>query len=56
MIIKSLVAFGVLTVAALMTMAVLRRRDDGKADGVWQSLDRNRRLQVERKPLIILSH
>jgi hypothetical protein len=39
MIIKLLVAFGVLTVVALMTMAVLRRRDDGKVDGIWQSLE-----------------
>jgi hypothetical protein len=39
MIIKLPVAFGVLTVVALKTMAVLRRRDDGKVDGIWQSLE-----------------
>src|SRR5262245_66108117 len=39
MIIKLLVAFGVLILVALMTVAVLRRRDDGKVDGVWQSLE-----------------
>jgi hypothetical protein len=39
MIIKLLFAFGVLTVVALMTMAILRRRDDGTVDSIWQSLE-----------------
>jgi len=39
MIIKLLIAFGVLTVVALMTMAILRRRDDEKVDSIWQSLE-----------------
>jgi Family of unknown function (DUF6544) len=39
MIIKLLIAFGVLTVVALMTMAILKRRDDEKVDSIWQALE-----------------
>ena len=39
MIIKLLIVFGVPIVVALMTMAILRRRDDGKIDSIWQSLE-----------------
>jgi len=52
MIIKLLVAFGVLTVVALMTMAVLRRRDEGKVDGVWQSLEAPSMRQVFTEDMV----
>jgi len=52
MIIKLLVAFGVLTVVALMTMAVLRSRDDGKVDGVWQSLEAPSTHQVFTEDMV----
>src|SRR5262245_52371643 len=39
MIIKLLLVVGVLIVVALTTLAILRRRDDGKVDGIWQSLE-----------------
>jgi Family of unknown function (DUF6544) len=39
MIIKLLIAFGVLTVVALMTMAILKRRDDEKVNSIWQALE-----------------
>jgi hypothetical protein len=39
MIIKLLIAFGVLTVVALMTMAILKCRDDEKVDSIWQALE-----------------
>jgi hypothetical protein len=52
MIIKLLVAFGVLTVVALMTMAILRRRADGKVDGVWQSLEVTSTHQVFTEDMV----
>ena len=52
MIIKLLVAFGVLTVVALMTLAVLRSRDDGKVDGVWQSLEAPSTHQVFTEDMV----
>src|SRR5262249_21067573 len=39
MIIKLLLVVGVLIVVALTTLAILRRRDDRKVDGIWQSLE-----------------
>lgn len=39
MIIKLLVAFGVLIVVALTTLVIIRRRDDKRLEGVWQSLE-----------------
>ncbi len=52
MIIKLLVAFGVLTVVALMTMAILRRRDDEKVDGTWQSLEAPSTHQVFTEDMV----
>jgi len=39
MIIKSLIVFCVLIVVALTTLAIIRRRDDGKVDDIWRSLE-----------------
>ena len=39
MIIKLLVASGVLTAVALTALAILRRRDDVKVEGIWRSLE-----------------
>src|SRR6266508_167454 len=52
MIIKLLVAFGVLILVALMTVAVLRRRDDGKVDGIWQSLEATSTHQVFTEDIV----
>jgi Family of unknown function (DUF6544) len=52
MIIKLLVAFGVLILVALMTVAVLRRRDDGKVDGIWQSLEATSTHQVFTEDMV----
>ena len=52
MILILLVAFGVLTVVALMTMAILRRRDDGKVDGVWLSLEASPTHQVFTEDMV----
>jgi hypothetical protein len=39
MIIKLLVASGVLTAVALTALAILRRRDHVKVEGIWRSLE-----------------
>ena len=52
MILNLLVAFGVLTVVAVMTMAILRRRDDGKVDGVWLSLEASPTHQVFNEDMV----
>ncbi len=52
MIIKLLVAFGVLTAVALMTTAILRRRDDGEVDGIWQSLEATSTHQVFTEDMV----
>jgi uncharacterized protein DUF6920 len=39
MIIKLLIVFGVLIVVAITALAILRRRDDGKVDIIWRSLE-----------------
>lgn len=39
MIIKLLIVFGVLIVVALTELVIIRRRDDKRVEGVWQSLE-----------------
>src|SRR5262245_61490182 len=39
MIIKLLIVFGVLILVALTALVIIRRRDDKRAEGVWQSLE-----------------
>ena len=39
MIIKLLIVFGVLIVVALTALVIIRRRDDKRVEGVWQSLE-----------------
>jgi len=39
MIIKLLIVFGVLIVVALTALVIIRRMDDKRAEGVWQSLE-----------------
>jgi hypothetical protein len=39
MIIKLLIVFGVLIVGALTALVIIRRRDDKRVEGVWQSLE-----------------
>jgi hypothetical protein len=51
-IIKLLIVFGVLIVVALMTLAVLRRRDDGKVDATWRSLEVTPTHQVFTEDLV----
>jgi|SRR5215468_5240290 len=52
MIIKLLLVFGVLIVVALTTLAILRRRDDRKVDGIWQSLEVTSAHQVFTEDMV----
>jgi hypothetical protein len=52
MIIKLMVAFGVLTAVALMTTAILRRRDVGEVDGIWQSLEATSTHQIFTEDMV----
>jgi len=52
MIIKLLIAFGVLIAGALTTLAILRRRDDVKMDGVWQLLEGTSTHQVFTEDMV----
>jgi Family of unknown function (DUF6544) len=52
MIIKLLIVFGALIVVTLTTLAVLRRRDYGKVDGIWRSLEAAPTLQVFTEDMV----
>jgi hypothetical protein len=46
MIIKLLIVSGVLIVVTLTTLVIFRRRDDGKVDTIWRSLEATPTHQV----------
>ena len=52
MIINLLIVFGVLIVVALATLTILRRRDDGKVDGIWRSLEATPAHQVFTEDMV----
>jgi hypothetical protein len=52
MIINLLIAFGALIVVALATLTILRRRDDGKVDDVWRSLEATPTHQVSTEDMV----
>jgi hypothetical protein len=52
MIIKLLIVFGVLIVVALMTLVIMRRRDDIKVDSIWQSLEAPSTHQVFTEDMV----
>jgi hypothetical protein len=52
MIIKLLIAFAVLIVLTLTTLAILRRRDDEKVDGIWRSLEATPTHQVFTEDMV----
>jgi hypothetical protein len=52
MIINLLIASGTLIVVALATLTILRRRDDGKVDDVWRSLEATPERQVFTEDMV----
>src|SRR5262245_41499092 len=52
MIIKLLIAFGAMIVVALATLNILRRRNDGKVDDVWRSLEATPTHQVFTEDMV----
>jgi hypothetical protein len=52
MIIKLLIISGVLIVVTLTTLVILRRRDDGKVDTIWRSLEATPTHQVFTEDMV----
>jgi hypothetical protein len=52
MIIKLLIVFGVLIVVALTALVIIRRRDDSKVEGIWQSLEAQSTHQVFTEDMV----
>ena len=52
MIIKLLIVSGVLIVVTLTTLVILRRRDDGKVDTIWRSLEATPTHQVFTEDMV----
>jgi hypothetical protein len=52
MIIKSLIVFGVLIVVALTALVIIRRMDDKRVEGIWQSLEAPSTHQVFTEDLV----
>jgi uncharacterized protein DUF6544 len=52
MIIKLLIVFGVLIVVALTAFVIIRRRDDKRVEGIWQSLEAPSTHQVFTEDMV----
>ena len=52
MIIKLLIVFGVLIVVAIMTLIIIRLRDDRKVDSIWRSLEAPSAHQVFTEDMV----
>ena len=52
MIIKLMIVFGILIVVALTALIIIRRRDDKRVEGVWQSLEAPSTQQVFTEDMV----
>src|SRR5262249_22737533 len=52
MIIKSLIVFGVLIIVALTALVIIRRRENKRVEGVWQSLEAPSTHQVFTEDMV----
>jgi hypothetical protein len=52
MVIKLLIMFGVLIIVALTALVIIRRRDDKRVEGIWQSLEAPSTHQVFTEDMV----